>query len=292
MNRPTVWQVTLTMTLFVALAVTEPAKAAVTAAEEGRSTDTDKTVSTVASTAASPAASTAASPDRGRASTIPTPRPDGPVTVNIPGQPEGLETFESRASYAIGVSLAGGLRGAPFELSHEQVIAGLTDALKGALKLDARQLSDIMAQVTEMTNAAIAEREAAAAAQVAAVFASHAAREGVQVTETGLQYEVLVAGDGPVPTLADTVWVNFKATSLEGEQFASNPAGEPAAFDVAGAIPAWREALLMMPVGSTWRLLAPSALALGREGGGGVPPDMPLFFEIELVGIHDRSIPE
>ncbi len=211
--------------------------------------------------------------------TAPIAAPDSQAAVDWPA---GLENFKTRASYALGASMAISLEGAPFELSTEALVAGLRDALAGKGRLNDEQLEIAMGEVQELTRRAMAERE-----EVAGFFARNAQREGVTVTASGLQYEVLRAGDGPVPGLGDAVRLNFKATTLDGRELARSPEGESVIFDVAGTMPAWREALLMMPVGSRWRLVAPAELAMGRAGGAGVRPDTPMIFDLELVGIEE-----
>ena len=109
-----------------------------------------------------------------------------------------------------------------------------------------------------------------AAAEGEAYQAENKARDGVQVTDSGLQYEVLTEGDGPKPAVTDTVSVHYVGTLLDGTEFDSSVArGEPAEFGLNGVIPGWTEGLQLMNTGSKYRFVIPSDLAYGERGAGG-----------------------
>lgn len=113
------------------------------------------------------------------------------------------------------------------------------------------------------------------------------ARAGVTTTESGLQYEVLTAGTGPMPTSADQVRVHYHGTLIDGKVFDSSVnRGEPVVFGVGQVIPGWTEALQLMPVGSKWKIYLPSNIAYGERGAGGdIGPNAALIFEVELLEI-------
>lgn len=110
-----------------------------------------------------------------------------------------------------------------------------------------------------------------------------------KVTETasGLQYKVLVEGDGEKPSATDEVRCHYHGTLIDGTVFDSSvQRGEPATFPVNGVIQGWVEALQMMSVGSKWRLFIPSDLAYGERGAGGsIGPNSTLIFDVELLEI-------
>lgn len=116
-------------------------------------------------------------------------------------------------------------------------------------------------------------------------------RTGVVTTNTGLQYEVLVEGKGAKPTVADRIKVNYTGTLINGQVFDGTQGAAPAVFQIegqnGGVIEGWKEALLMMPVGSKWKLYIPSSLAYGASQGpgGNLPPHSTLIFEVELLDI-------
>src|SRR5690606_23453044 len=98
---------------------------------------------------------------------------------------------------------------------------------------------------------------------------SNAKREGVTTTASGLQYEVLVKGDGPSPKATDTVKVHYTGKLLDGKVFdSSHKRGQPATFPVNRVIAGWTEALQLMKVGDKWLLTIPSNLAYGERGAG------------------------
>ncbi len=118
-------------------------------------------------------------------------------------------------------------------------------------------------------------------------LAENAMKDGITETTSGLQYEILVEGDGDVPNESDEVKCHYHGTLIDGTVFDSSVhRGEPAIFPVNGVIQGWVEALQMMPVGSKWRLFIPSELAYGERGAGGnIGPNTTLIFEVELLEI-------
>ena len=118
-------------------------------------------------------------------------------------------------------------------------------------------------------------------------LAENAKREEIVVTDSGLQYEILQAGDGAIPTKEDTVRTHYHGTLVNGTVFDSSvDRGQPAEFPVGGVIAGWTEALQLMPVGSKWRLHIPYNLAYGERGAGGaIGPYATLIFDIELLAI-------
>lgn len=121
-----------------------------------------------------------------------------------------------------------------------------------------------------------------------AFLTENAKKEGVVTLPSGLQYKVLVAGNGPKPTANQTVKVNYEGTLIDGTVFDSSyRRGEPIEFGVTQVIPGWVEGLQLMPVGSTWMLYIPSNLAYGEYGAGGaIGPNETLIFKVELIAAH------
>jgi FKBP-type peptidyl-prolyl cis-trans isomerase len=118
-------------------------------------------------------------------------------------------------------------------------------------------------------------------------LAKNKERAGVNVTESGLQYEVIRMGTGPKPTTENTVKVHYVGTLIDSTEFDSSfKRNEPAEFPVSGIIPGWTEALQLMPVGSKFKLYLPEALAYGANGAGElIKPFSTLIFEVELLEI-------
>ena len=207
-----------------------------------------------------------------------------------------LDTSDRRLSYGIAYGFGKRMTEDGFPLDSEAFAMGMADALSGAesrmteeeVSAEMQALQQRMAAEQEAEMAVAAEANAAAAA---AYLAENAAREGVVVTDSGLQYEVLEAGDGATPTAEDTVEVHYRGTLVDGSEFDSSYSrGQPTTFGVGQVIPGWTEALQLMPVGSKWKLAIPPELAYGAGGAGGViGPNAALVFEVELLSIPSQQ---
>lgn len=116
-------------------------------------------------------------------------------------------------------------------------------------------------------------------------------RPGVITLPSGLQYEIITKGTGPVPTATDTVKANYIGSLINGQEFDNSyKRGEALVIPVGGVIRGWTEALQLMPVGSKWKLYIPSELGYGDRGAGGaIPGGAALIFEIELLDIVHKQ---
>lgn len=119
-----------------------------------------------------------------------------------------------------------------------------------------------------------------------AFLKENAKHDDVHVTDSGLQYTVLREGDGPKPTAADIVEVDYHGTFIDNKVFDSSyTRGETISFPLSGVIKGWTEGLQLMAVGSHYKFYIPYDLAYGERGAAGViPPYATLIFEVEL---HD-----
>jgi len=130
-----------------------------------------------------------------------------------------------------------------------------------------------------------------------AFLEENAKKEGVIQTESGLQYEIITAGDGAIPTAKDKVVAHYRGANLAGDEFDSSyERGEPAEFPVGSLIPGWVEALQLMPVGSKWKLYIPGELAYGvggkmnrQTGEYDIEPNAVLVFDLELLEIKSAA---
>jgi FKBP-type peptidyl-prolyl cis-trans isomerase FklB len=122
----------------------------------------------------------------------------------------------------------------------------------------------------------------------------NATKDGVITTPSGLQYKVLVQGEGEVPQKTDKVLVNYEGRLIDGTVFdASKKHGDkPSSFRADQVIKGWTEALTMMPVGSKWQLYIPQQLAYGERNMGNIKPYSTLIFDVELVGIDKPQTEE
>lgn len=198
-------------------------------------------------------------------------------------------TVEQRVSYGIGRQMGEQLAGNAIPgIESELVAQGVKDALGGvASPVPEDQMRAAFEEINKTIQAQQASQSSELAAEGEAFLAENAKKEGITVTDSGLQYEVLTAGDGDQPTASSTVRTHYHGTLINGTVFDSSvDRGQPAEFPVNGVIAGWTEALQMMPVGSKWRLFIPYQLAYGERGAGGaIGPYTALIFEVELLAI-------
>ncbi|MEQ1855255.1 MAG: FKBP-type peptidyl-prolyl cis-trans isomerase [Longimicrobiales bacterium] len=205
-----------------------------------------------------------------------------------------LETNDQKASYGIGLNMGGQLAAAKDRLDRMALLRGIEDGLQGNdPQISDGELQQVLMQFgSEVEEAANAERSAEAEANGVtgtAYLAQNGAKQGVTTTESGLQYEVLRVGEGERPTRESTVRLHYRGTLVDGTEFDSSYGGEPATFMVSGVIPGFTEALLLMQVGSHYRISIPAAIAYGPQGSGPIGPNSTLIFEIELLEIVDAE---
>jgi len=200
-----------------------------------------------------------------------------------------FDSIESQASYGIGLQVGQQLRESGLQgLLPEALVAGLRDALEGnqpAVPVDV--VHRALREIHERADAVRRERQQAMAADGQKYLDENREREGVNSTESGLQFRVINQGEGAIPSRKDRVRVHYTGKLIDGTVFDSSVArGEPAEFPVSGVIPGWIEALTLMPVGSKWELTIPQNLAYGERGAGAsIPPFSTLIFEVELLEI-------
>ena len=123
------------------------------------------------------------------------------------------------------------------------------------------------------------------------VAAKAAQEPGAVVTPSGLVFKSLKDGSGASPKATDTVKVHYRGTFPDGKEFDSSyKTGQPAEFPLNGVIKCWTEGVQMMKVGGKARLTCPAAIAYGERGAGGglIPPNATLLFEVELLGVGGK----
>ncbi len=203
-----------------------------------------------------------------------------------------LNTEEQKLGYIIGMDIGKSLRtqGTTVDL----------DALLDAIR--ATYLGEELAMSAEdaaaIREAYVQKRQASQQAESSAVsganlaegqkfLAENKVKDGVKTTDSGLQYKVLTMGDGAKPAATDTVKVHYKGTLLDGTEFDSSYArNEPISFALNRVIPGWTEGVQLMPIGSKFVFYIASELAYGEGGGGPIPPNSTLVFEVELLDIE------
>lgn len=203
-----------------------------------------------------------------------------------------LETEESRLGYTLGVIMGHQLKSNVDDLDIEAYSQAIRDIYEGVepqmSKEEAQATFQAFQQQKMLEQQAEFEKQAQANKEKGEAFlAENADKEGIQTTESGLQYKIVTAGEGAKPGLEDTVKVNYEGTLIGGEVFDSSyERGEPVSFKVNQVIQGWQEALQMMPAGSTWMLYIPAELAYGQGGTGGpIGPNETLIFKVELLEV-------
>lgn len=197
---------------------------------------------------------------------------------------DSLQNF----SYAFGTSIGNNLKTVGFDsISYSAFSSALEDAIKGEEKMSIQEAQKLIKTTIQGKQEEIAKVQSK---EGELFLADNGKRPEVVTTESGLQYEILNKGDGAIPTSTDKVKVHYTGTLINGKVFDSSIArGEPTKFGVSQVISGWTEALLLMPVGSKWKVFIPQDLAYGPRGAGGgeIPPYAALIFEMELLAIEN-----
>ena len=176
------------------------------------------------------------------------------------------------------------------ELDQELVTLGFTETLAEVSPLTMEQVQQF-AQAGEQNMRQLQAQQAqkAAADNIEAgkaFLAENAKKEGVVTTESGLQYEVVTAGEGASPVATDTVKVHYHGELLDGTKFDSSyDRGEPATFPLNGVIAGWTEGVQLMKEGAKYRFYIPSELAYGQRSTGAITPHSTLVFDVELLEV-------
>lgn len=201
------------------------------------------------------------------------------------------QSQKEKVSYGIGMDIAKGFKQRGLDLDAEMISRGLRDGFTGAKALMTEE--EIIAVLTAYQKE-LQQKAAEAAIALAdknkkegdAFLAANKTKEGVITLASGLQYRILQAGTGKLPTEADTVDVHYQGSLLNGTVFDSSiKRGQPETIPVKGVILGWQEALKLMPVGSKWQLFIPSELGYGLETNGSIGPNSVLLFDVELLAI-------
>ena len=213
-------------------------------------------------------------------------------SAEVLGGTAALDSDVQKASYSIGREIGASFAPTQEFFDIDALIRGIEDALADAdMAIPLDSLLVARARVGE----AVQESSMAAQQQLIetngatgeAFLAENATKEGIIVTESGLQYEVLTQGDGPQPTAESRVRVHYRGTLIDGTEFDSSYArDEPTEFGVNGVIPGFGEGLQLMAAGSHYRFFIPANIAYGLQAAGSViGSNSTLIFEVELQEI-------
>ena len=204
-------------------------------------------------------------------------------TASPPASPE-------ESAYSIGLIFGSQLHTAGFDqtLPFDAVMRGLKDGLGGKAMSDADKARAM--QVVRSGREKLGERNHAAARDF---LAQNAKAPGVTTNESGLQYQIIMAGDTKAasPKATDRVTVHYRGRLLDGSEFdnSDNHAQVPT-FSVGTVIKGWREGLMLMKPGAKWRLFIPPDLAYDMNSPGAIPPGSLLIFDVELLKIEPPQV--
>jgi FKBP-type peptidyl-prolyl cis-trans isomerase len=197
-----------------------------------------------------------------------------------------LSDEKTKTSYAFGMVVGADLSQTGFnEFDYIAFAEGLKAAMEG---LETKIEQDEAVEIVQNAFESVMNRQSAEAqAREAQFLTENASREGINVTESGLQYEVIEQGSGPKPEAGDTVRVHYEGALTNGTVFDSSYLQEnPEKIPLDMVIPGWSEGIQLMNVGSKFRLFIPSNLAYGEYGAGSIiPAYSTLIFTIDLLDI-------
>jgi len=208
-----------------------------------------------------------------------------------------LEDETARINYSLGYQIGGDFQRQGVEMNAEAVVKGIEDALSGAEPL--MNPEDMRATLVELKRKVVeeqrkqaaeqrkqsAERQAKISEESQAFLEQNAKEPGVTTTASGLQYQIIEEGTGKSPAATDKVTVNYRGTTVEGNEFDSSYArGEPASFPLNGVIKGWTEGLQLVKEGGKIKLFIPPELAYGKRGP---LANRALIFDVELVSVGE-----
>ena len=197
-----------------------------------------------------------------------------------------------KVSYAFGMQVFAGMQARGVERNPEDFAAGVSDQAAGSQKMKPQEAQEVLLQYQELAARKMREEaEAQGKANVEAgnkFLEDNAKKDGVTVTDSGLQYEVMKAAEGPKPKATDTVQVHYHGTLMDGTVFDSSvDRGQPATFPLNRVIAGWTEGVQLMNVGSKFKFTIPPELAYGERGAPPkIGPNSVLQFEVELLEIQ------
>jgi FKBP-type peptidyl-prolyl cis-trans isomerase len=198
---------------------------------------------------------------------------------------------KDRVSYSVGAQTGRALRTADgAEVNLDALVRGLKDGLDGSrLLIPEKEMQALLQGFQQMLRQKMAASHGRAVAEnrkkAMEFFAENKKKPGMVSLSSGVQYQILKSGTGPLPKEEDVALVSYRGTLLNGTEFDSTEPGHPTRLKISGLIAGWKEALKLMPVGSHWKLYIPPQMAYGERGvGSDIGPNEALVFDVELLG--------
>lgn len=207
-----------------------------------------------------------------------------------------FDSPQARRSYALGMDIGNSLKELPVDIQVDELAEGVRDTVSGnETRLSQEELDGVMQSFVQDMEAAQQKKASEQAnnnlEKGEQFLAENKDKEGVQTTDSGLQYKVVEEGDGPSPDADDSVTVHYTGKLIDGTVFdSSRKRGEPVTFPVDAVIPGWTEALQLMKQGAKYELYIPADLAYGERGAGAqIGPNETLIFDVELIGVDKND---
>ncbi len=207
-----------------------------------------------------------------------------------------MENPKEKVSYCIGFETGKNLKMQFSDISIPNLLEGFNDAIHEKKPVLAEKeihtiLSTLRQQIEMQQRQYVAEIAEKNKKEGEEFLQKNKEKAGVTALSSGLQYKVVKKGQGPKPTLFDTVEVHYKGTFIDGQVFDSSyERNQPQVLPVNRMIPGWSEALQLMHVGDSWQIFVPYYLAYGEHGyGPHIPPNTTLVFELELLAINPQK---
>ncbi len=214
-------------------------------------------------------------------------------------QSMALDTDARKFSYVMGLDVATALKkGLHTQIDMQIFLKGVEDGfLEKTPLLTVQEAADVKKRIADEERAGWAKKMKETAQENLsagrAFLEENRKKAGVKTTASGLQYEILRQGNGPVPKADDRVAVQYRAMKIDGTEYDNSYNREkPTIVPVNAVLPGWSEALQLMPVGSRYRIFLPPEIAYGeRQVGpkGEVKPNETLIFEVDLLTIEARQ---
>lgn len=200
-----------------------------------------------------------------------------------------IQTEEEKLSYLLGYILMENTKKSEAKLQNQAFLQGVQDSINNQKPvLEQKEMEAIHRQIQKKAFLEKQKQEGEKNKMEGQKFLEeNKNKEGVQVTESGLQYEVLTEGKGKTPTAENTVEVHYRGTLIDGTEFHSSyKRNSSIPFPLNGVIKGWTEGLQLMKEGSKYKFYIPPELAYGERGAGqDIPPHATLIFEVELLQV-------
>jgi len=203
---------------------------------------------------------------------------------------------QAKRSYALGMDIGNSLKELPVDISMDSLTQGVRDVVDGnQTKLSQEELDGVMQSFVQDMEAAqknkVQEQAQTNQDKGQKFLEENKGKDGVETTDSGLQYKVVKEGEGASPGPDDSVTVHYTGKLIDGTVFdSSRERGEPVTFPVNAVIPGWTEALQLMKQGAQYELYIPADLAYGESGAGAqIGPNETLIFDVELLKVGQNG---